>query len=348
MWYAFRILLAVGIVSFMFFAPPVSCPQQTGLNPRDFLKKYAEFGERDIQRVRAGEVVVKLLQPASAKEVAVAGVVRVKATTDFFLREYCDIETFKKAPEVRKIKKLSGPPKIEDFQQLELPEDDLRDLRRCQVGNCNLKLSAEMIVALSPQGLSDATLNSKLRQLLLDYVSSYLKAGNQAMITYADKTPPQSSSAAFREILAASAYLNEYAPDFRESLASFPDDTEPGRQSFLYWSDEKFGLKPVASITHVLVSPRSDSSTWRFIASKQIYASHYFEDSLGLTFLADDDESPTSFWMIYINRSHSDGLTGWFSNVKRAIVASRVHSGMKRNMKLVKQKLELQYANRSQ
>ena len=44
-------------------------------------------------------------------------------------------------------KKVSEPARIEDFAELMLPDDDVQDLRSCQVGDCELKLSAEALAA---------------------------------------------------------------------------------------------------------------------------------------------------------------------------------------------------------
>jgi hypothetical protein len=301
--------------------------------------------------LRGGAIVVKLLPTPILSEVAAAGVVRLNVPADFFLREYRDIESFKKAPEVLKIKRLSSPPKVTDFQEFTLPANDLRDLRACRAGDCKVKLSAEMINRLSIQVSDDEPMddavNNLFRELLTEYVSSYTELGHESMIVYDDKKPSQSSANEFMRLLAASPFLGDYAPELQEYLSHFPKYHPTEIEDFLYWSEEKFGLKPVLSITHVVMSERKNlASSWHFIASQQIYASHYFEASLGLTFIlnASDDDSQHSCWMIYVNRSFSDGLTGWLSRIKRAIVSARVRSGMDRNIRMIKNRLEANYS----
>jgi hypothetical protein len=53
-----------------------------------------------------------------------------------------DIENFERGGGFKITKRISSPPRLEDFAQLQLPREDFADLRTCQVGDCALKLSA--------------------------------------------------------------------------------------------------------------------------------------------------------------------------------------------------------------
>lgn len=315
--------------------------------PDALLQTYAHFTDRDLRHLRNGQIVVKLFPTEDDDDVAVAGVVRIHVPAEFFVRKYRDVESFKKAPEVLKIRKLSKPPRLEDFDALELPKSELDDLSDCRPGDCQLKLSVEMMDRLSNQNSQTSSggesANRVFRQLLLDYVTSYLMHGNSALIKYADKRAPESSANDFAHVLDASLVLQRYAPDFARNLSNFPGGDEPQIDDYVYWSQERFGLKPVVSVTHVLVFPTTPADAqWHFLASKQIYADHYFDASLGLTILLDIPDQQ-SCWLIYMNRSRSDSLTGWFSAIKRAIVRSRVRAGMVKNIGIIKNRLEVAY-----
>ena len=52
-----------------------------------------------------------------------------------------DIEKFEKGSNFLVTKRISDPPQLEDFDQLTLPEEDVKDLKTCKVGDCELKLS---------------------------------------------------------------------------------------------------------------------------------------------------------------------------------------------------------------
>jgi hypothetical protein len=63
------------------------------------------------------------------------------------------------------------------------------------------------------------------------------------------------------------------------------------------------------------------------IASKQIYAMHYFDASLGLTLLVRDPSAPfPATYVVYLNRSRIDLFDGLFGGVARRIAAGRARS----------------------
>jgi hypothetical protein len=63
------------------------------------------------------------------------------------------------------------------------------------------------------------------------------------------------------------------------------------------------------------------------IASKQIYAMHYFDASLGLTLLVPDPSAPlAATYVVYLNRSRIDVFDGLLGGVARRIVAGRARS----------------------
>jgi hypothetical protein len=113
-----------------------------------------------------------------------------------------------------------------------------------------------------------------------------------------------------------------------------------GSEDFIYWSKEKFGLKPVISVTHVSIYRKPESGR-TLIASKQIYASHYFEASLGLTaVVASSQQQEPGFYLLYLNRSRSDALHGGFSGLARGQVKRSARNGMQKNMQRIKLSIE--------
>jgi len=108
---------------------------------------------------------------------------------------------------------------------------------------------------------------------------------------------------------------------------------------FLYWSTESFGLKPVASITHVFIYVQPGRVV---TASKQLYASHYFDASLGLAAALEDRSDPSTpgMFLVYLNRSRIDLLGGFFGDLRRAILRGRLRDGMRKNLAEVIRELE--------
>ena len=130
------------------------------------------------------------------------------------------------------------------------------------------------------------------------------------MLQYDNDDSPLRSLDQFHMILAKSTYLAANAPEFQEYLKEFPDKPLP-TERFIYWSKEKFGFKAVVSVTEVTYYQRDPGEI--VIASKQIYANHYFNGSLTLTFLFDHPlpNGKIGCYLIYVNRSRIDALDGF-------------------------------------
>jgi hypothetical protein len=56
------------------------------------------------------------------------------------------------------------------------------------------------------------------------------------------------------------------------------------------------------------------------VASKQIYANHCFDASLGLGAFLQFKSSPQQTYLMYLNRSRTGLLVGWLGFVKRPLV----------------------------
>jgi hypothetical protein len=91
------------------------------------------------------------------------------------------------------------------------------------------------------------------RTALLRYVERYLAGGNAQLSEYSDKKQPHRVAEQFDAILKPSPYIFDYDPGFYEYLSDYPKKHLEGVEDYLYWSKEKFGLKPVISVTHVSI-----------------------------------------------------------------------------------------------
>lgn len=182
--------------------------------------------------------------------------------------------------------------------------------------------------------------------MLFEYVRSYLAGGNSALIEHRDAKEPFNVIDTVRTLVEHSSYLVNDVPEFRDYLlgsSALPPDAE----QFIYWSKEQFGLKPVVSITHVVIYRPGRAQVADFVtASKQIYASRYLGGSLALTLgivPAPSMESP-SFYMIYSNRTRPVALPALIGGIVRRLAQSRARSGLEENLRLTKDKLEVAYA----
>jgi hypothetical protein len=143
---------------------------------RNFLRTRAGFSEAELEAVDQGSVVVKTLHTSAESEVALLGVALFRASTEFFLGMYQDIERFESG--LGPLKKVSDPPRPEDLEALVLPDKDVAALATCRIGKCDLKLGEEGITRFqtevdwtSPQASQQA--QSLVRDLALKFLTAY-------------------------------------------------------------------------------------------------------------------------------------------------------------------------------
>ncbi|HEX5430938.1 MAG TPA: hypothetical protein VFW83_03155 [Bryobacteraceae bacterium] len=274
------------------------------------------------------------------REVAAVGAASVHVSRACFVEQFRNIEAIKKGPSVLQVGKFSMPPQLSDLRELTLDAKSAGELRHCEIGNCSVKVPPAMLdkLPLSSGGESMEQLNAVFRQALLDYVKAYLANGESAMIVYRDKSAPVSSARQFQLLLDSWPELGKLVPDLRNVLLHPSKLPQPGMQEFLYWSKESFESRPAITMTDVILyEPPGQEQTW--VASKQIYASHYFDASLGVSLLR-DRPSGDGVYVAYANRSILDLLGGFFGGIKRSLIRTGLKSAVRKNLEQTVQKVE--------
>ena len=117
----------------------------------------------------------------------------------------------------------------------------------------------------------------------------------------------------------------------------------------IYWAKEDIGTKNnVVSLNHAIIFIPNDPvrNPGVGMASKQIYADHYFEGVLGLTMAIPNPETAApSMYLAYLNRSLIDALRrgGMMSGVIRKKIQSGLIGSINQRMKIIKEKSEALY-----
>ena len=319
---------------------------------RTFLATVFKMTDADIGRVDAGHVVSRSVSARDPREVATLGVVRIRATPDFYVERLADVVNFKRDEAVLQIGTFRSPPHLDDVADLTLDPWDVRKLRECRVGACGVQLSAEAIERFRKDvdwRRADAELELQasrvMRQILVDYVMRYHDRGTTAFIQYTDNGEPLDLDREFRALVDADVETWQYFPDLRQHLLTYPTTHTPGTTDLVYWSKERVSRRVVVSITHLAISSRASGPAEYAIASKQIYGSHYFEASLGLTVLLRDQAAAfPAMYLVYWNRSRVDVFNGVFSGVARRIVNTRARSLVAEQLEQLQQSVEHQFA----
>jgi hypothetical protein len=169
---------------------------------------------------------------------------------------------------------------------------------------------------------------------LFEAVTEYHKGGDKTFGAYLDKDRPIFLAKEFDGLLKNSPYLMEYVPEFHHYLNNYPNAELPGAVDFLYWSKVQFGLRPTVRVSHVVIYPLDTGTA--VIGSKMLYASHYFHTALELRILKPDAQG---YYLVSINRSRSDGLTGLFGGVVRRKAQSEALEGLESFLEMGKKML---------
>jgi len=302
----------------------------------------ARFTADDRRQLLAGEAVARALPADASKELAVFGAAWIKAPIERYVQRLTDIEQFERGGRFRLTRRISSPPQLADFAALRLSDEDVRDLRSCAIGDCELKLSARAIQrfqsevnwkAANPRPAVDAV----MRRLAFELVTAYLKGGNQQLEVYRDRTRAISPAAEFRDMLDHMAELPLYGPDLRRDLTEFHGVTPSNSTSFLYWQETEFGLKPIIRISHITIR---QGATDTIVTSKMLYATHYFWTALDLRVLIPDPARGPGFWLLTTSRSRTDGLTGLTGLFIRHRARSEIVEGTLKVLESTKEKVE--------
>ncbi len=198
---------------------PASLPQKL----ESYLATVVRLPAADRRRLLQGEPVARLLETDGSKEVAVFGAIWIDAPAARYVEAVKDIERFEQGRSFRITRRIASPPRLDDFAELRLPEEDLEDLRTCRVGNCEVKLGEQALrrfrneIDWSAPGAHPAA-NALMRQVVHDYVRGYLEGGNDRLAVYRDGSRPTFVAQEFRALTNEMPELTTRMPTLRRYL----------------------------------------------------------------------------------------------------------------------------------
>ena len=274
-----------------------------------YLEAHVKLTADEYKQLLAGQPVTQLLPTDPAKEVAIFGAVWVDAPMARYLSAVKDIESFEKGDNFLVTKRISDPPRLQDFDQLSLPPDDIADLKTCKIGDCEVKLGEAALTRIQKEtdwSKPDATadVERSIRTLALEYVSGYLAGGNNRLAAYRDTTRPTFVAQEFAAMVDRMPEMTNYLPDLKKYLLDYPKVRLPNAESFLYWQSAKFGLKPTIRINHLTIANRQSHVA---VVSKMLYASHYFWTAIEVRVLGTGSRA----WRRILVRQRQSQPIGW-------------------------------------
>lgn len=297
----------------------------------NFLQHSIGFDAQQLAAVERGEAVVKVLETRDRRDVALFGIITTPAGREQYVRALRDFPTSLRTPNRTQLGIFSNPAREADVAAVTINARDVADMKSCKPGDCVVKLPAtdmrrihdEMNWSAAPSDLQ-AQLNAYARRRLVEYVTDYRLRGDSAMVIYDDRgNMNMLASEAFAAQFAESPYIYQTVPSLHRYFTGYPHGAlPPGAVEVLFWSEDVMPrLRPILSVTHLVVFTPPELPGMTLAASKQIYANHYFEAAVDLTAIVDRD--PGSY-LVVLRRFRFDNLPGGILNIRgRAIGALR-------------------------
>ena len=323
---------------------------QSGPSVGRFLNETIGFSIDDLRELDRGAAVIRSLDTPVRQELAHVGVVHLDVPPDEFVDLFRDIERFERGPGIPQIGRFGSPPRIDDLESLTLPAQDVEELPKCRTGDCQVKLSADALTRFRTDvdwSSADAGRQASelAREMVLDLVLAYQAEGNTALGAYVDDDDPLLVAEQFRALLASRDPLPAAVPELLRYLDHYPRGLPDGADEFFYWTVVDFGMKPTIRVNHVVIHPlaeRSSTGIAYAIATKQLYASHYFHTTLELRFLVDriDRSGRAASTLISVTRSRNDGMTGFRGWFLRPIIRRRSRDAVRHYLEHVRRQVE--------
>jgi hypothetical protein len=313
----------------------------------DLLRGWFGLNAGHLRALHRRRAVVRSLDTVDDREIATVGVVRMRVGPSFFVERMRDVESRAGSELVLETATFSTPARPGDLQALRFEADMIRALGRCRVHDCDVQLSRKALARFS--GISASMRRSAapetMRAVLADMVRDYQQRGAAALMTYADDDEEESAAVAFERLVSDPPAVLRRLPTLHDHLTRFPESTGEGIEDILYWSRDRIGPAIIVSVTHLAITGPADHGIAAAAVSRQLYASRYFDASLGITLVLDRREGSSQVCdIVYVNRSRVDVFGGIFGGLTRLVARHRVRSGMARALIALRDRLEGEFS----
>lgn len=322
------------------------CASEQSTEPDKFFREYVGLADDQIQSIRHGKALAKVLDSRTPDEVFVFGAIYIDASPESYLKLAADIDGLRKLPSFLAIQRFSEPPQLSDLDGFTLEEEDVKQLKNCKPGHCEIQLPAESMEEFQREvdwSGSDVTgqVNRAAQRMALEALVRYQQQGNAALGTYRDKNHPAEVAETFQFLLSRSKALPVYLPDLDRYLLDYPGAESKSIDSEFYWEKVNFGLKSTLRIVQAIVYRGTQSNgPANAVAVKQLYSSHYFQTALDLTVCVKDPARQRGFYLITLKGSKQAGLTGLKGGIVRKVAVGKARSSLERTLVSIKEKLE--------
>jgi hypothetical protein len=341
---------AIVTVELLVLITVVPRPAISQANPRleAFFRQNIGLSQDQIVAIRRGQPVVKPLPSRTPDEVLLFGAVHIRAVPETYFQFARNFDRLREVPSFLALGVFTDPPQLSDLQGFAFDSDDIKDLKRCEPGNCQIQLPATSIkdfhrsINWSAPDVEERV-NQHLRKTALERLLAYQREGNEALGIYNDKRDPTVVPEQFANLLSYGKAFPEHAPDFYHYLLAYPHAKPANYEETFYWEKVKFGLKPTLRIVHMVTMRGGPADPIACaIAQKQLYSSHYFQTALDLSICVrgDDDPKHPGFYLIKAMGSAQAGLSGPKGSIVRKVAVGRSVSKLRNALTTIRDTIQ--------
>jgi hypothetical protein len=310
---------------------------------RDFLREIAALTDREWTALERGEAVAKVLD-TDTREVAIAGAVRISASSDRLVDRYRDVQHLKRGSVVLDVGRLSQPPTAADLARTPIDDYSL-DLRDCQPYDCRVRLSEQDIARFhrdvnwqAPDWRQRSA--TVWRHVLADHAAAYVREGRRGLAVLANKRDPLSVPTELAGLVREVRFVGHYAAELFTYMTEFAPPGPAGAEQTLYWSKEDFGIRPVLRISHQVIYTNPSRPAVLVVVTNQVYADHYLDAALIVSLAIDVPGDQPGFYLVSVSRARTRSLTGLLRSFARNTVQSRSREALRKILTSTRASLE--------
>ena len=131
--------------------------------PEEFLRAQMHLSPNQIADIQNGKAVATILSSPNPSDIFVFGAVYVRTKPVAYLQLMRDVNRFNKLSGYLGAGEFSKSPTMEDMAGLSLDHDDIKDLKNCRPGNCEVQLPEESMEAARASAVSGLSPGTELR-----------------------------------------------------------------------------------------------------------------------------------------------------------------------------------------
>ncbi|MFP6639672.1 MAG: hypothetical protein VCC04_05470 [Myxococcota bacterium] len=286
--------------------------------------------------------VAELSVPDRSRQIALAGVIRIKGSGENLVADLIQSRSAALAGPSQQQGFFTDPATVANLNDLILPEGDFEVLANCKPNKCKFKLSAESIQKVMSidwkTDESNGEFTEYFRQYLADYVQKYREQGAAALIVYDDKPKPFPLRQGAESIRQQMTLLESLEPQLFAALSQYPKAPPEKVQNRFYWALKDFGYRPTLSVDQVILDsqPQIPGAT-AVVVFATIYADHYLAARYQTILLLDGEAAlgMQGQYLLMVDRMlFDDGL----GSIKRSLLGSGMKSDAQKRLEYAAQR----------